>query len=90
MVQVSVKYLLQVREITGEPEESIELEQSSLSELLKRIFEKYNWKLGHRAIDSKTGKKCTYVQTILVNARNYSMLDGLETKLKDGDAIVLY
>jgi len=59
----------------------------TLGDVIVQFMSEYGKKIRNNFIDSQ-GNLETHV-VILVNGRNYLFLDGLNTKLKDGDQIVI-
>ena len=59
----------------------------TLEDVIVQFMSEYGKKIRKNFIDSQ-GNLETHV-VILVNGRNYLFLDGLNTKLKDGDQIVI-
>jgi len=59
----------------------------TLGDVIVQFMSEYGKKIRNNFIDSQ-GNLETHV-VILVNGRNYLFLDGLKTKLKDGDQIVI-
>ncbi len=59
----------------------------TLGDVIFQFMSEYGKKIRKNFIDSQ-GNLETHV-VILVNGRNYLFLDGLNTKLKDGDQIVI-
>ena len=59
----------------------------TVGELVDYIGKEYNPKFKEALIDPPTGRIRLH-NKILVNGRNISFLDGLDTRLRDGDAVV--
>ena len=59
----------------------------TLEDVIVQFMSEYGKKIRKNFIDSQ-GNLETHV-VILVNGRNYLFLDGLKTKLKDGDQILI-
>jgi len=59
----------------------------TLGDVIFQFMSEYGKKIRKNFIDSQ-GNLETHV-VILVNGRNYLFLDGLKTKLKDGDQILI-
>lgn len=60
---------------------------STLGEIINRFMVEYGKRLRKSFVDT-SGMLQSHI-VILVNGRNYLFLDGLNTKLKDGDQIVI-
>jgi len=58
-----------------------------LGDVINQFMSKHGKKIRNSFVDSQ-GNLETHV-VILVNGRNYLFLDGLNTKLKDGDQILI-
>ena len=81
-MELEVTFFGQFREIAGNRKESIELEDgSTLADLISRLVEMHGNALREK-IDRAQGLR------ILINGRDSDLLDGMETRLKPGDAIV--
>ncbi|KKM16336.1 hypothetical protein LCGC14_1686860 [marine sediment metagenome] len=59
----------------------------TLGEIINQFMDQYGRKIRKSFVDSQ-GKLENHA-IILVNGRNHLFLDGLDTKLRDGDEIVL-
>lgn len=85
---VTIRFFGVFRSITGENELNINLRDTvSLREVIKEVVEKMP-QLERTLIDSDLEDPRPHT-LILVNDREASVLNGLETMLKDGDRIVL-
>ena len=67
-------------------EEEIE-EGETVGELLTRIATRYQ-RFGELVLDAETGRLTGHV-SLTFNGRLLELLDGLQTKMRDGDSIVL-
>lgn len=84
---LTVKFIGALRHISGKTQLTINYEEEmSLKELFAKI-ELETPKLEKSFTDAKAGDS-TSNALILVNGREISVLNGYETKLKDGDEIV--
>ncbi len=88
-MKVKVKFFTSLREITGKKEDEIQSPRTiRVKELLDSLSKKYGRKFTDYLYDEK-GKVRTYIQ-ILVNGRGINVLQGFETKLKEGDTIAIF
>jgi molybdopterin synthase sulfur carrier subunit len=88
-MKVKVKFFTSLREITGKKEDEIQSPRTILvKELLASLSEKYGREFTDYLYDER-GKVRTYIQ-ILVNGRGINVLQGFETKLKEGDTIAIF
>lgn len=79
---VTVKFVGSLRSLAGKSKLAMELgKMASLMEVMKRMAEE-SPKLKPALANSKAG------MLILVNGKEVSVLNGLETMLKDGDELV--
>jgi len=87
-LKVRVKFLATIRQITEEPEIELEIHPGdSVGAALQALQARY----GTTFKEATTGTTASGIPKVrfLVNGRNTDFLEGLETKLKDGDVIVL-
>ena len=81
MAKVSVKFFVELRDITGVKRD--DLEASDVGDLLEKLIEKYP-KL--KDVLFKNGN-LNEEYLILLNGRNVKFLDGLKTRLNEGDVV---
>jgi molybdopterin synthase sulfur carrier subunit len=88
-VKVTVRFFTTLREIVGKGEEKYEVKVTDLTvgELLKQLEEKYGKPFQEYVYDEK-GEVKSYLQ-LLVNGRSITTLQGMETKLKEGDTLAI-
>jgi len=87
-MKVTVKYFTTLREITDKREEEIKFSSDlTVGELLERLSKKYGRKFVDYVYD-KGGNVQSYLQ-FLVNGRSVTTLEGLKTKLKEGDRVAI-
>lgn len=87
-MKVTVKFFTTLREIAGKGEEEIEFKSKiTVQELLNHLSKKYGQQFQDYIYDEK-GKKRSYLQ-FLINGRSITILQGLETKLKEGDKVAI-
>jgi MoaD family protein len=90
-VHVSVRFFTTLREVTGKKEEALEFPQGktvTVDKVLKRLTQRYGRKLVEYVYDAKTGEVKGFLQ-FLVNGRSASSLEGLSTRLADGDVLAI-
>jgi len=87
-MKVEVKFFTSLREITGKKTDEIQLQDTiTVKELLTMLSEKYG-KNFHEYIYNKNGKVQAFL-SFLVNGKNINVLEGLDTKLKQGDTVAI-
>ena len=90
-MQVSVRFFTSLRELTGKREETLKFrdgETVTVDKALKRLAERYGKSFVEYVYDGKTGEVKGFLQ-FLVNGRSTSTLNGLDTKLADGDVLAI-
>jgi len=63
-------------------------EEATVEKVLKRLSEIYGKDFVEYVFDGKTGEIQSYL-LLLVNGRSITVLDGLETRLIDGDVLAI-
>ena len=87
-MKVEVKFFTSLREITGKKADEIQLQSViTIEELLTLLSDKYGKKFTEY-INNKEGKVQDFL-SFLVNGRNINVLQGFDTKLKEGDIIAI-
>ena len=82
-MQIEVSFFGKLRELAGMYKETVDTsEGTSLAILLGQLAEKHGGDFA-RALAATKGLR------ILVNGREYQVLDGMTTPLKDKDSVVL-
>jgi len=81
MAKVSVKFFVELRDITGVKRD--DFKARNVEELLKKLVEKYP-KL--KDVLFKNGN-LNEEYLIVLNGQNVRFLDGLKTRLKEGDVV---
>jgi molybdopterin synthase sulfur carrier subunit len=85
---VTFKFIGSLRSMSGKSKFTLNLEDNvPLSEVIKKVADKLP-KLSRALIDSDR-EIVSSNALILVNGKDISVLDGLETLLKDGDEVTL-
>lgn len=87
-MQVTVKAFATLRNIMDSKCTEEIQENSTISDLLTTLMEKYPG-LSDEIFHDGTRELKDFVN-ILVNGRNISFLNGLDTRLRDGDLVVLF
>ncbi len=88
-MRIIVKFFTILREMTGKRESEIETSDTILTvrELLNQLSQKHGRKFVDYVYDEE-GKTRSYLQ-FLINGRSITTLQGLETRLKDGDRVAI-
>lgn len=90
-MQVSVRFFTSLREIIGKREETLKFrddETVTIDTVLRRLAKNYGKSFSEYVYNSRTGEVKGFLQ-FLVNGRSASTLDGLKTKLADGDVLAI-
>jgi molybdopterin synthase sulfur carrier subunit len=88
-MKVKVQYLGNVKTYTNEGQEDVELEKAStLADLLGKVAQNFGKPFSTDVYEpSKREVKSMFV--IMINGVIIGQLDGVETKLKDGDIVIV-
>ena len=87
-MKIEVKFFTSLREITGKKVDEIQLQSViTVEELLTLLSEKYGKKF-REYIYNKKGEVQGFL-SFLVNGKNINVLQGFETKLKQGDTVAI-
>jgi len=87
-MKVTVKFFTTLREITQKREEEIQLSSAAtVEELLKILSKKYGNRFTDYVYDEKKNVR-SHLQ-FLLNGRNITILQGLKTKLVEGDKVAI-
>lgn len=90
-LRVSVRLFTALRELTGKKEEILEFsdrEIVTVSTVLEELAARYGKGFSDYVFDNRTGEVKGFLQ-FLINGRSVSTLDGLETRLFDGDVLAI-
>ena len=88
-MKIKVKFFTSLREITGKKEDEVQSSNIiTVEELLAHLSKKYGREFTEYLYDEKE-KVRTYIQ-ILINGRGIKVLQGFETKLKEGDTVAIF
>ena len=84
---ITVKFVGALRHLSGKTQLTIDCQEGIM---LKELISKINQQTPQleKSLVDEHGKDSTTNALILVNGREISVLEGLETKLNDGDEIV--
>ena len=87
-MKIEVKFFTSLREITGKKVDEVQLQSViTVEELLILLSEKYGKKFREYIYNTK-GKVADFL-SILVNGKNINVLQGFDTKLKQGDTVAI-
>ncbi len=90
-MRVSVRLFTTLREVAGKKEEVIEFSENepvTVQTVLKHLAQLHGKGFAEYVYDHKTGEVRGFLQ-FLVSGRNMSHFKGLNTKLSDGDVLVI-
>ena len=90
-MKVSVRFFAALRELVGKKVEFLEFsgrEEVTVEKVLKRLAELYGTEFVEYLFNEKTGEIQGYL-TLLVNGRSITTLDGLKTRLMNGDILAI-
>ncbi len=88
-MKVRVKFFAAIRELAAVKDETIDLQSNTaVRELIQVLCQRHGGDFTEYVIDPNTGAPRSHLQ-ILVDGKNLSSLEGLETRLSDGDEVAL-
>ena len=90
-MKVSVRFFTSLREITGKKEETLEFsddEKVTVDRVLRVLSHEYGRSFVDYVYDPITREVKGFLQ-FLVNGKSTTSLNGLQTKLKDGDVLAI-
>ncbi len=88
-IRVKIKLFASFRELIGTSVVSLNISKNlTILDVIREISKKYNTNFEKEVLKGPNELK-PYVK-ILVNGRSIEFLDGLNTKLKDGDTIAIF
>jgi len=88
-MQIKIQYLGLVKTFTNKMQDEITLETgATLSDLLKKLASEFGRQLSHE-IYEEGAKDVKPMFTVMVNGIVMGQLNGVETRLKDGDKVIL-
>lgn len=89
MAVVTVKFLASIREAAGVDAVDVIIESGeSVGALLKRLVERLGERPANALYDSRKGLRKDV--TLMVNGRNLRALEGLDTKLREADVVLIF
>ncbi len=88
VVKVNVKFSAMIKNVTDADAATIDVNGETVNDLLAALIRRYGAQFEKRVIDEKTGKLRRFIN-VFVNGRDIRNLQGLGTKLKDGDEVRL-
>jgi molybdopterin synthase sulfur carrier subunit len=86
-----VRFFTSLRELIGKKEETLRFPDSeavTVNTVLKRLAKRYGKEFVEYVYNSKSGEVKSFLQ-FLINGRSSSALNGLDTKLEDGDVLAI-
>jgi molybdopterin synthase sulfur carrier subunit len=90
-LQISVRFFTSLRELTGKKEETLRFPDSkavTVNTVLRRLAKHYGKDLVEYVYDTKSGEVKSFLQ-FLINGQSSSALNGLDTKLENGDVLAI-
>ena len=88
-MKVKVKFFALVRELTGKREEEVDLgDQATVRTLLSRLVEEYGVKFSEYIFDPVSKEPRGHLQ-FLLDGRNVTLMQGLDTVLKEGTSLAI-
>jgi MoaD family protein len=90
-LKVSVRFFTSLREITGKREEMLEFsdeEKVTVDKVLQTLSREYGRSFVDYVYDTETEEVKGFLQ-FLINGKSSTSLNGLQTQLKDGDALAI-
>jgi molybdopterin synthase sulfur carrier subunit len=90
-LNVSVRFFGSLRALVGKKVECVKFEdreEATVEKVLERLSEVYGKDFVEYVFDGRTGEIQSYL-LLLVNGRSITVLDGLETRLVDGDVLAI-
>ena len=87
-MKVEVKFFTSLREITGKKTEEIQIQDIITVEMLLTLLSEKYGKRFREYVYTKKGKVQVFL-SFLVNGKNINALEGFDTKLKQGDTVVI-
>jgi molybdopterin synthase sulfur carrier subunit len=90
-LQVLVRFFTSLREIINKKEETLKFPEgakATVDMVLKMLSQRYGKPFVEYVYDRKTGEVRGFLQ-FLINGKSAATLNGLETKLEDGDVLAI-
>ena len=87
-IRVYTKFFATIREITGKPQDTLQLSpRSTVKDFLKELSNRYGKKLSDHILDGKGGLRESL--SLLVNGQAIDLTKLAITELKEGDLVVI-
>jgi molybdopterin synthase sulfur carrier subunit len=90
-MRISVRFFTVLREITGKKEEALEIpdeEKGTIATVLKSLASRYGEPFFDYVFEPKTGAVKGFLQ-FFINGQSSDAMQGLETKLEEGDVLAI-
>jgi len=90
-LRISVRFFTSLREITGKREETMDFSSKTtvtVDTVVKKLAKRYGKDFLEYVYDGKTGEIKSFLQ-FLINGRSASTLNGVYTKLSNGDVLAI-
>lgn len=90
-MKVSIRFFAALRELVEKKVEFLEFldrEEVTVEKVLKRLVELYGTEFAEYVFNGKTSEIQGYL-TLLLNGRSITTLDGLKTRLMNGDILAI-
>jgi len=88
-MKIKVKFFALVRELTGTREEIVDLDDhATVRTLLAKLVEKYGAKFRDYIFDPTSNQPKGHIQ-FLLDGRNITLMQGLDTSLKEGTSLAI-
>jgi molybdopterin synthase sulfur carrier subunit len=84
---ITLKYMAVLKGLSEEPLKSINIEGDTLKDLLDYLKNKESPKVRSRLFNEDGSLHSDII--IFINGKDYNLIGGLNTKIKDGDEIVI-
>ena len=90
-MKISVRFFTSLREIADKKEETLKFpedEKATVDMVLKTLSQRYGKPFVEYVYNGKTGEVRGFLQ-FLVNGKNATAMNGLQTELEDGDVLAI-
>jgi MoaD family protein len=88
-MKITLHTIMGIKEIIGQRLTEIELPQgSTIADFLRYLRDRWGDNLSNRLFDHDSGAVLPYVR-IMVNGQSITFLNGLETRLKEADEVLI-
>lgn len=90
MIRVNLYTILGIKDIIGEREIEIDVpDNSNLSDLIAEIIKRWGNGISEVLLEPESKKVKAHLR-LMVNGQDISFLEGLDTKLNDGDEVMIF